>query len=87
MKKVLIMNGSCTEIALITAARKIGYYVITTGNMPELIAHQFADEYIMADYSDCDEMLRIATEKQIDAVCSCANDFAAISASYMLPKN
>ena len=86
MKKVLIMNGSCTEAALILAARKLGYYVITTGNMPWLIGHKYADEYIMADYSDCEEMLQIATENQVEAVCSCANDFAAISAAYVAEK-
>ena len=30
----------------------MGYYVVTTGNMPDLQGHQFADEYIPADYSD-----------------------------------
>ena len=50
MKKLLILNGSFSEITLIQAAKKLGYYVITSGNNPQLIGHQYADEYIPADY-------------------------------------
>lgn len=86
MKKILIMNGSHSEIALIQAAKELGYYVITSGNDPELSGHQYADEYVCGDYSDLDAMLKIASEKNIDAVCSCANDFGTISASYIAEK-
>jgi len=86
MKKVLVMNGGYTELPLILAAKKLGCYVITTGKRPELIGHQYSDQYIFGGYSDCEEMLRLATEKQIDAVCPCANDFGVISASYIAEK-
>lgn len=46
MKKLLILNGSFSEITLIQAAKKLGYYVITSGNNPQLIGHQYADGYL-----------------------------------------
>ncbi len=83
MKKMLILNGSHSDIPLINAAHKLGYYVITSGNSPELIGHSYADQYINADYSDYEKMLWIAQKEKIDAVCACANDFGAITASYV----
>lgn len=86
MKKLLILNGGHSEISLIKAAKELGYYVITSGNNPALIGHQYADLYVEADYSDKEKMLEIAAEHQISAVVSCANDFGAISASYVAEK-
>ena len=86
MKKMLILNGSHSELYLIEEAKKLGYYVITTGNRRDLIGHKYADEYIYGDFSNQEDMLKIATEKQINAICSCANDFGAISASYVAEK-
>lgn len=83
MKKVLILNGSHSEITLIEAAKKLGFYVITTGNMPELIGHQYGDEYVRADYSDKEAILALVKEHQIDAIISCANDFGTITAAYV----
>ena len=45
-KRLLILNGSHSEIPLIQEAKKLGYYVITSGNAPELIGHTYADEYV-----------------------------------------
>lgn len=81
--KLLMLNGSVNEIELIRASQKLGYYVITTGNAPELIGHKYADEYIKADYSDCDAILALAKGRSISRVVSCANDFGAITASYV----
>ena len=46
MKKILIPNGSRSELALIYAAKSKGFYVITSGNDPSLVGHKYADEYI-----------------------------------------
>lgn len=82
-KRLLLLNGSHSEITLIEAAKKLGFYVVTTGNMPELLGHQYADEYIKADYSDKEKILELVKENQIDAIVSCANDFGSITASYV----
>ena len=52
-KKVLIPNGNYTDIRLIKAFKKMGFYVITSGNAPELEGHKYADEYVPHDYSGC----------------------------------
>lgn len=83
MEKVLVLNGSFCELPIIEVCRKLGYYVITTGNMPELMAHKFADEYIQADYSDYKTILKIVKEKGISHVLTCANDFGCITAAYV----
>lgn len=85
-KKLLILNGSHSEISLIKAAKELGFYVITTGNAPELIAHQYADKYYAADYSKPEEVLQLAMALKIDAICSCANDFGTITASFVAEK-
>lgn len=85
-KKLLILNGSFCELPLIQEAKKMGYYVITTGNMPNLVGHQYADEYINADYSDKELILKIVKEKGIDRIISCANDFGVLTACYVAEK-
>ena len=81
--RLLILNGSFSEITLIEAAHKLGYYVITSGNAPQLIGHQYADEYIGADYSDKDAILQLVKNNHVDRIVSCANDFGVITASYV----
>ncbi len=85
-EKVLILNGSFCEIPLIEEAKRMGYYVITTGNMPGLIGHSFADEYIPEDYSDKDAILKLVRENGIDHIISCANDFGVLTAAYVAEK-
>lgn len=86
MKKILILNGSFCELPVIQKAKELGYYVITTGNMPHLIGHQYSDEYINADYSDKERILEIVKENNIDHIFSCANDFGVLTASYVAEK-
>jgi len=86
MKKLLILNGSHSEIPLIKSAKKLGFYVITTGNAADLIGHAYSDEYHLADFSNLKEILDLSIRLKIDAICSCANDFGAITASYVAEK-
>ena len=86
MKRILFANGNYNDIPLVEAAHSLGCYVITSGNDPSGEAHAFADEYCPCDYSDKEELLRLAKEKQADAVCSCGNDLAAVSAAYVCEK-
>ena len=37
--KMLIAGGGYADIPLILAAKKIGYYVITSGNRPDELGH------------------------------------------------
>ena len=85
-KKLLILNGSHGEIALINAAKSLGFYVITSGNDPSGLGHTYADENIFADYSDFESICKLAETQKIDAVISCSNDFGIITASYVAEK-
>ena len=62
-EKVLVLNGSFCEIPLIESLHKLGYYVVTTGNAPHLIGHSYADEYIPADYSNKELILKLVKEE------------------------
>ena len=83
MQKVLVLNGSFCEIPIIEECHRMGYYVITAGNMPDLEGHKMADEYINCDYSDYKAVLRIVKDNNIVGVLSCANDFGSITAAYV----
>ena len=86
MKKLLILNGSFCEEPLIKTAKQMGFYVVTTGNMPELCGHKFSDKYINADYSNKEAILQIVKTEKIDHIVSCANDFGALTAAYVAEK-
>ncbi len=83
MKKVLVLNGSFCEKPIIEKAKEMGYYVVTTGNAPNLIGHQSADEYIPCDYSDKEAILQLVKENGIEGIISCANDFGVLTAAYV----
>jgi len=85
-KKVLIPNANYSEWALINAAHRLGLYVITSGMNENAPGHQFADEYVKADYSDPDAMLRLAKEKKIDYMVTNAHDFGMLSTAYVCEK-
>lgn len=86
MKKMLMLGGSHAEIPMIAAARKLGYYVITTGNQADGMGHPYADAYINCDFSDKEAIFQLAKEQKVDAVCSGCNDFAYLSAAYTCEK-
>lgn len=86
MKKMLVLGGSHAEIPLINAAKKQGYFVITTGNQVDGIGHKYADRYIPCDFSDKDAILKLAKSEAVDAICSGCNDFAYLSTAYACDK-
>ncbi len=86
MKKILILNGTISEIPIIKKAQEMGFYVVTSGNMPDLPGHKIADEYIPEDYSDKDAVLRLVQENGIEGIVSCANDFGVITSAYVAEK-
>lgn len=86
MKKLLILNGSHSDVPLIKAGKKLGYYVITSGNRPDLLGHKYADEYVNCDFSKPELVYETFKDFGLDAVCACSNDFGAISVAYLAEK-
>lgn len=83
MKRVLILNASHNDERMIKALKELNFYVISTGNKPNLPGHRLCDEYYPADYSDKDAILKMAKELKIDRICACCNDFGVITSSYV----
>ena len=54
--------------------------------MPGQIGEKYVDEYIKADYSDKELILKIAKEKHIEAICQCCNDYGVYTAAYVAEK-
>ena len=50
--------------------------------MPELMVHKYAEEYIKADYSNYETILKIVQDNNIDLILTCANDFGCITSAY-----
>lgn len=82
-RKVMILNTSHNDLEMIKSLKKMDQYVIATGFTSGLIGEQYVDEYIQMDYSQKEEVLRLAREKEIDGICACCNDFGVITAAYV----
>ena len=85
-KKILLLGGLRYLIPVIKSAHEQGYYVITCDYLPNNIAHQYSDEYINANITDKEAILKIAQELQIDGIMSFAVDPGVLTASYVAEK-
>lgn len=83
MKKVLLLCTSHNDLGLVRALRKLGFYIVATGNRENSPGERWVDKYIKADYSDKELILSIAKEEKIDAICQCCNDFGVYTAAYV----
>lgn len=82
----MLLCASHNDLGLIRALRKMGYYIIVTGNVQGLVGEKYADEYIQADYSQKELILDIARNEKIDAICQCCNDWGVYTAAYVAEK-
>lgn len=82
-KKLLMLNASTHEIPFILAARKLGFYVVTTSTKSEYEGHRYADEYIYGNYNDYDEMIALCKKHEIDAISQACTDDCALAAAYV----
>ena len=85
-KKVLFLNATVQDIHFILTYRKLGYYVITSGNRPDFIGHKYADKYISGNYSNYEEILKIAKENNVCAISGGTSDKAYLCAAYVSEK-
>lgn len=80
-RKLLMLSAKDSEIPFILAARKMGYYVITTGYKKDRSGHKYANEYVPFDFSDYDGLAEMSRDLGIDVLCQGCNDHCALSAS------
>lgn len=83
MKKLMILGGSRYIIPVIETAHKHGIYVITADNLPDNIAHPYADEYCNVSVIELDAVLAEAKKRNIDGIISFACDPGVLTASYV----
>lgn len=81
--KVLLLGGGYADIPVIKAIKKLGFDVVSTGNVPESPGHQYSDLYEFGDFSNPNQMLAIARRHDVVGCVPSCNDFAAISAAYV----
>lgn len=82
----LVTGGSLGDIPIIKETKNLGFRVITSGNRPFDIGHQFSDEYIEADYTDVNELSEICVDRNIDLLISSCHDLAYIAAAKVADK-
>ena len=82
-KKLLFLTATEQEIPFILAAKKLGYYVITTNNRPDFTGHKYGDMYVYADFSRYDEMVELCKKLEIDALSWACSDPCALAACYI----
>lgn len=85
-KKILIAGGSYGDIPLINEAKKLGFYVITSGNREDDLGHQCSDEYHLRDFSKKEDILELAKYLKIDAIVPSCHDLSMVSCSYVAEK-
>lgn len=83
MKKLLLAGGSHSDIPMIQAAKRMGFFVITSGNRADDQGHQLSDQVCLADFSDREALLEVARRLDIDYICPSSNDFSMISSAYV----
>lgn len=82
-KRLLMLTATMHEVPFILAAKKMGFYVITTNNRPDYPGHKYADEYVFADFSQYDYMVELCKKLQIDAISWGCSDPCALAACYI----
>lgn len=86
MKKALVLCASHNDIGMVIALKKLGYYVICTGSIPNQVGEPLCDKYICGDYSDKEFVLNLAQEYKVDAIVNSCNDWGVYSAAYASEK-
>lgn len=82
-KRILFLTATWHEVPFILAAKKLGFYVITTNNRPDYPGHKYADEYVYCDFSQYDQVIELCKEKHIDALSWGCSDPCALAACYV----
>jgi carbamoylphosphate synthase large subunit len=83
MKRVLLLGGSYSDIPLIKEAKRRGMYVITSGNNPKDLGHQYSDEQHFVDFSNKEKALELAKKLSIDYIIPSAHDLSMVTSSYI----
>lgn len=75
-KKILVLGGNYSTVAVVNYAHELGFYVIVTSNTdPNGDAKKIADESISYSSSDYESLVQYIKENNIDGVMTGASEF------------
>lgn len=73
-KKILLQGASRGNLGLIKTAKVHDVYVVMTGLGGDFPCNPYADEFCKADILDCDAVLKVAKDHQVDGAIICCSD-------------
>lgn len=79
--RIIVLNGSHSELPYILELKARGFYVITAGTDSNAIGNNYADEYICVDYSDEKLIKEQIIKRNVDLLFPCCNDFSMFTCS------
>lgn len=86
MKKLMILGASYSQVPLIRAAKKLGFYTIAASIPGDFPGFEEADEFCYADISKPEEVLEYARKLQIDGITTCCLDTGVPAIGYVCDK-
>jgi biotin carboxylase len=84
--KVLVTGGAPGDLPIILAAKNLGLTVYSSGNRPNDVSHFYSDQYFNADYTNEEELLKVARILRIDAIVPSCHDRAVVPAAKVAKK-
>lgn len=85
-KTLLVLAASLYQLETIKTAKRLGYRVITTDNVPSNPGHDLADKSYHIDTTDLEGVLAIALDERIDGIISPCTDVSVPTAAYISEK-
>ena len=82
-KKLLVLAASAYQVDTILTAKRLGYVVLTTDNVPGNPGHELADRAYDVDTTDREGVLRIAQSEGIAGIIAPCTDVAVETAAYV----
>src|SRR5215471_11710961 len=80
-KTLLVLGAGVYQIPAIETAKRLGYRVLTTDNVPENPGHALADRMFAVDTTDVARVTAIAERQQISGVIAPCTDVAVVTAA------
>ena len=74
MQKILILGAGVYQVPLIRKAKELGYYTIVVSIQGNYPGFSYADKVYYVDTTDKDEVLKIARDEKISAICTTGTD-------------
>jgi len=76
MKKVLVLGAGIYQVPLIRKAKERGFYTLVASSAGNYPGFSLADKPCYVNTTDCEAVVRLAQEEDIDCVCTTGTDVA-----------